>query len=404
MAEGEEKRITVKVAYNYFQSGNWDRALEEYKKLIAIDPMDFLVHNMLAEIYSRKGDKAEAVHEYLNAASLLRATNNMEKAVQAYTRILKLDPGNQDARDKIEEVVKTRMVEVRDLARRGQYKQALEVCERLEEKAPEHPLIMECILEVESLQKDQAQVAPVEPATGKEVSGGSPRPVGNADEVVVKREELVKNLYSMAEMYETKQSWDEAVEAYITILRFNPEDDSARTKLHDLYRKVTRQDKANEVWERIKSEDKRRIEQAKTLAKEPAKSAFISNEIQEPLAEPDYSVPKRAEFGDLAEMERLRLEAESRLRRAVEDRRERDKNQREAQMPALGTSQGAEIASAAKEIEETDRGVLITQAHMYIQQNLLIEAMRLCQRILEDDPQNQDVRGLLQRIFERKKF
>jgi tetratricopeptide (TPR) repeat protein len=331
----------------------------------------------------------------------------MEKAVQAYSRILKLDPENQDARDKIEEVVKTRMVEVRDLARRGQYKQALEVCERLEEKAPEHPLIMECILEVETLQKEQAQVPAVELTSNKEASGANFRPVGNDDEVIVKREELVKNLYSMAEMYETKQSWDEAVEAYITILRFNPEDDSARTKLHDLYRKVTRQDKANEVWERIKSEDKRRIEHAKTLAKEPSKSTGNSLEpqnSQEPLAEPDYSVPKRAEFGDLAEMERLRLEAESRLRRAVEDRRERDKNQREAQMPVMGTLQGQETTPATREIEETDRGVLITQAHMYIQQNLLIEAMRLCQRILEDDPQNQDVRGLLQRIFERKKF
>jgi len=41
---------------------------------------------------------------------------------------------------------------------------------------------------------------------------------------------------------------------------------------------------------------------------------------------------------------------------------------------------------------------------MYTQQNMLIEAMRLCQRILEMDLQNRDVRGLLQKIFERKKL
>ncbi|MCK5243601.1 tetratricopeptide repeat protein, partial [bacterium] len=50
MTEQEEKKVIVKVAYNYFQEGKWERALSEYKKLIALDPMDFLVHNMMAEI------------------------------------------------------------------------------------------------------------------------------------------------------------------------------------------------------------------------------------------------------------------------------------------------------------------------------------------------------------------
>jgi tetratricopeptide (TPR) repeat protein len=416
MAEGEEKRITVKVAYNYFQAGNWDRALEEYKKLIAIDPMDFLVHNMLAEIYNRKGDKVAAIHEYLNAAGLLRATNSMEKAIQAYTRILKLDPTYQDARDKIEEVIKTRMVEVHDLIRRGMLKQALELCGRLDEKLPNHPAVAEQIAEIGKLQQAQAAacVAQAEAASDPSVKEAALAAIeaaaGRGGDVGLKREEVVKNLYAMAEMYENKQAWDEAVEAYITILRFNPDDDSARMKLHALYRKVTRQDKAVEVWERIKSEDKRRIDHAKRLAKDPEPSATDSaippestpQAGNEALAEPMFTVPKRAEFNDLAEMERLRLEAESRLRRAVEDRRERDKTQREQQAPGpLVSEPGMPIAADADDVE---LGVLITQAQMYIQQNLLIEAMRLCQRILEDEPQNQDVRGLLQKIFERKKF
>jgi tetratricopeptide (TPR) repeat protein len=213
----------------------------------------------------------------------------------------------------------------------------------------------------------------------------------------------------MAEMYQGRQAWDEAVEAYITILRFTPDDDAARAKLHALYRKITRQDKAVEVWGRIQSEDKRRLEQAKRMAKEPPVSAETKRPggeaaPAEGLVEPRYSVPKRAELGDLAEMERLRLEAESRLRRAVEDRRERDKNLRETQEqgePAPGS--GAPAALEADQTEQ-DTGVLINQVQMYIQQNLLVEAMRLAQRILELDPLNQDIRGLLQKIFERKKI
>jgi tetratricopeptide (TPR) repeat protein len=393
MAENEEKRITVKVAYNYFQSGNWDRALEEYKKLIAIDPMDFLVHNMLAEIYSRKGDKTEAIREYLHAASLLRATNNMEKAVQAYGRVLKLDPQHVEAREKTEEVVKTRMVEANDLARRGLFKQALEVCERLDEKIPNHPLVQEALAEITKKKDEQAAA----PATA---TLSSVRDLAGAD-ASMKRDEVVKNLYAMAENYESKQSWDEAVEAYITILRFNPDDESARAKLHALYRNVTRQDKALEVWARIKSEDKRRLEHAKSQGQEQPPAEGGAGEAGAPPEEPNFTVPKRAEFGDLAEMERLRQEAESRLRRAVEDRRERDKTQRESQTPeaAAPAPAGSEAAEG-----EQDINVLTTQAHMYIQQNELIEAMRLCQHLLELDPQNQDVRGILQKIFERKKL
>lgn len=398
MGENEEKRITVKVAYNYFQSGNWDRALEEYKKLIAIDPMDFLVHNMLAEIYTRKGDKTEAIREYLHAASLLRATNNMEKAVQAYSRVLKLDPQHTEAREKTEEVVRTRMVEVGDLMRRGLFKQALEVCERLDEKIPDHPLIQETLAEIEKRKKDQVVVATPPVFAGTRDLA--------ATDTAMKRDDVVKNLYAMAENYEGKQSWDEAVEAYITILRFNPEDEAARSKLHALYRKVTRQDKAVEVWARIQSEDKRRLEHAKTKAKETPLPESGGSETGSGVLseEPNFTVPKRADFGELAEMERLRQEAESRLRRAVEDRRERDKFQRETQTPEAAATVPAASAGIDSPHSEQDISVLTTQAHMYIQQNLLVEAMRLCQHLLELNPQNQDVRGILQKIFERKKF
>lgn len=412
MSEQEEKRITVKVAFNCFQAGNWDRALEEYKKLIAIDPMDFSVHNMLAEIYSRKGDKGEAVREYLHAASLLRATNNMEKALQTYNRILKLEPGHLEAKDKIEEVIKTRLVEVHDLMRRNLFKQAMELCEKLDEKVPDHPLIVEKKAEIEARQKEQPAAAGSSSSQSNlAVPGLSP---SNAASDALKRDELVKNLYAMADLYENKQSWDEAVEAYITILRFQPEDDSARSKLHALYRKITRQDKATEVWQRIQTEDKRRIEQFKNLAKDAsgliqtspgdaAAEASAQLEDSQSLTEPDYSVPKRTEFSDLAEMEKLRLQAEERLRRAVENRRERDKSMREnSAIPASAAN--APVACGEPDQSEQDINVLINQAHMYVQQNLLIEAMRLCQRILEVEPQNQDVRTLLQQIFERKKI
>lgn len=394
MAGQEEKRIIVKVAYNYFQDGNWDRALDEYKKLIAIDPMDFLVHNMMAEIYSRKGDKAAAIREYLNAAALLRATNSMEKALLAYGRILRLDPDYREAREKIEEVVRTRLIEADEYIRKGSLKHAEDICERLLERVSDHPLVLEKQAEIERRQKEQ----PV-PSLERAVKSAPPAPGAKESEAVpsgfeqtINREHLVENLYAMAELYEKKQSWDEAVEAYITILRFQTEDTKARVKLHELYRKITRGDKAAEVWTRINSEEKKRLDQAKRLAREtkPAEPAGV-----QPPATGAAEENKGA-----SRLDQLRQRAEKKLRQAVEDRRERDKSSKSDAPMDLP----AQEAGAAQSQGEQELNVLMTQANIYIQQNLLAEAMRLCQRILELDPQNRYVRGLLQQIFEKKKL
>lgn len=394
MADQEEKRIIVKVAYNYFQDGNWDRALDEYKKLIAIDPMDFLVHNMMGEIYSRKGDKAAAIREYLNAAALLRATNSMEKALLAYGRILRLDPDYREAREKIEEVVRTRLIEADEYIRKGSLKHAEDICERLLERVPDHPLVLEKQAEIERRQKEQ----PV-PSLERAVKSAPPAPGAKESEAVpsgfeqtINREHLVENLYAMAELYEKKQSWDEAVEAYITILRFQTEDTKARVKLHELYRKITRGDKAAEVWTRINSEEKKRLDQAKRLAREtkPAEPAGV-----QPPATGAAEENKGA-----SRLDQLRQRAEKKLRQAVEDRRERDKSSKSDAPMDLP----AQEAGTAQSQGEQELNVLMTQANIYIQQNLLAEAMRLCQRILELDPQNRYVRGLLQQIFEKKKL
>jgi tetratricopeptide (TPR) repeat protein len=211
MVEHEEKRVTVKVAYNYFQSGHWDRALEEYKKLLEIDPMDFLIHNMLAEIYSRKGSKSEAVREYLNAAGLQRATNNLDKALLTYNRILRLEPENVDVPAKIAEIVQTRLQEIGEIMNRGSLAAALELCERLADRLPENTQVLEKLAEIQHrLQAPPAPSVPVPDPVAPAPSAFAPISRASAPAAkeispplpdhmpVIKREEVVKNLYSMA--------------------------------------------------------------------------------------------------------------------------------------------------------------------------------------------------------------
>jgi len=398
MPEQEEKRIIVKVAYNYFQSGKWDRALEEYKKLLDIDPMDFLVYNMMAEIYIRKGEKERAVSEYLKAASLLRATNNIEKAIHAYNHALKVDPDNSEAKAKIEEAVRFRIGEVDDLISRGALKNAYDLCDRLANKVPEHPMVKEKLDHIERLEDEAKNPAVKEPAV--------PTAAVSKDDNLNK-DVVVNNLLAMADRYEKKQAWDEAVEAYITVLRFQPEDDTARTKLRELYRKITQQDKAAEVWTRIRSEKQMKIEQFKEIAKTKPEAAEMSEAAPaETSPAPSATAAmldidqRKTELGaTVSELEKLRIQAEERLRRAVEDRRERDKSK--AGVPVAAPAPEPETEPVQEKAEQDIR-VLLTQAQMYIYQNLLVEAMRLCQKILELDPQNKEVRGLLKQIYDKK--
>jgi tetratricopeptide (TPR) repeat protein len=371
----EEKRVIVKVAYNYVQLGKLDRALEEYKKLVAIDPMDFLVHSMMAEIYLKKGDKEQAISEFLKAGSLLQATNNLEKAVHAYNHILKLEPSHVESQTKIAEIVRTRLVEIDDLMRRGFVSNATEMCERLLQRLPQHP-------ELEKKFKE------IEQAGNAGVRGSAVKAEEHANQ------EMLANLLLMAQQYEKQESWEEAVEAYITILRLQPSE-QVQERLRGIYRHLSRKEKSQTVWDRISAERQKNVEMAKQMAKSQDKPqtesavARLMNRIAQESGTPGKPQPGQ-------DLDRLRQQAEEKLRLAVQDRRERE---RQKTAPVEESS-----ARRAEAEQESNVQLLLTQAQMYVQQNLLADAMRLAQNILEQDPQNKDVRGILLQIFQKKKL
>ncbi len=377
MGEKEEKRIILKVAYNHYQRGKWERALEEYKKLVALDPMDFLIHNMIAQIYIHLKKKEPAINEFMKAANLLRATNSLDKALQTLQQILKLEPEHKETKIKIEEVIRVRLVEVDEFIRRGSLKNAAEICESLAEKVPGHSLVKDKEVAIEARRMEQqARRTESTPASVKDSQQ-------TVEDEIEKNAEVAKNLYVMAARYEERQAWDEAVEAYITILRLQPQDDEARRKLHGLYHKITRHDNAATVWARINSESQRSIERAKQLAKAG------------PSLPPAGKLNKSGK-----KMEELRIKAEERLRHAVKEKKNRDKQQK-GKISEAGTESKPQPASGESK-KDQELHELVTQTRIYIRQNKLVGAMQLCQRMLELDSRNADVSGLLKQIYDKK--
>ena len=60
-----DKKNIIKMAYLYFQEGRWDKAIEEYRKLLELDPHDLKTHNMIADVYVKKRDIQQAFKEYV---------------------------------------------------------------------------------------------------------------------------------------------------------------------------------------------------------------------------------------------------------------------------------------------------------------------------------------------------
>ncbi|HEY5037632.1 MAG TPA: tetratricopeptide repeat protein, partial [bacterium] len=113
----DDKAALIKTAYSYYQKGDWDRAIEEYHKLAELDPKDLNVHNMLADIYAKKGDPQEALQQYDLVAQGFDQKNQVDKVLQVYKRMLKLvpnDPALSTAVKDLMEKYLTRAAELED--------------------------------------------------------------------------------------------------------------------------------------------------------------------------------------------------------------------------------------------------------------------------------------------------
>lgn len=88
---GGDKKNIVKMAYIYFQEGRWDKAIEEYKKLLALDPEDINTHNMLGDVYVKKGSSREAFEEYIKVSTDFSSRGQTDKAVIVNKKIAALD-------------------------------------------------------------------------------------------------------------------------------------------------------------------------------------------------------------------------------------------------------------------------------------------------------------------------
>ncbi len=96
----DDKANIVKMAFVYAQEGEWYKAIEEYKKLLILDPGDAHVHNQMGDAYAKKKDDLEAFQSYLKAREVYERQGNALKVANVDKRIAKLSPDSMDIKQR----------------------------------------------------------------------------------------------------------------------------------------------------------------------------------------------------------------------------------------------------------------------------------------------------------------
>lgn len=90
-------QAALRAAELYLKNRDVQKAIENWGRVTRLDPENLQAHSRLAMVYERLGEKSRSVSEYLAAASALQNSGNTEKARQAIEQALRINPNSQEA-------------------------------------------------------------------------------------------------------------------------------------------------------------------------------------------------------------------------------------------------------------------------------------------------------------------
>lgn len=136
----------VKVADNYVRSNFFLKAIAVYRKILRTDPDNLEVNQAMASLLERQGLGLDACNQYLRLVELYEKTGDTEKILQTYKKIVDLDPANASIQKKLAEVFLSSKEDVkgcehllnaaRSLSKSGDFNAAMDCYSRAVQIAP----------------------------------------------------------------------------------------------------------------------------------------------------------------------------------------------------------------------------------------------------------------------------
>ena len=90
-------RTYLRAAELYLKNREVNKALENWDRVIQLDPENLTAHARLAGVYERIGEGQRAANEYLAVASLAQHAGDMERAVRSVNQALQIMPNHSEA-------------------------------------------------------------------------------------------------------------------------------------------------------------------------------------------------------------------------------------------------------------------------------------------------------------------
>ena len=98
------KNKIIVMAQKFIAKSQWDKAVKELQKAVALDPGDVRTLLKLGDVYAKKGDRENATKTYKEVADSYSQQGFFLKAVAVHKQILKQDKDNLDVRLKLAEL------------------------------------------------------------------------------------------------------------------------------------------------------------------------------------------------------------------------------------------------------------------------------------------------------------
>jgi tetratricopeptide (TPR) repeat protein len=93
---GIDRSKVLHSAQLFASKGQFDAAINEWKKLSAESPGDGSIHNSIGDLHLKRNATTEAVASFIQAANAFRGEGATLKAIATYKKVLKLDPSRYD--------------------------------------------------------------------------------------------------------------------------------------------------------------------------------------------------------------------------------------------------------------------------------------------------------------------
>jgi tetratricopeptide (TPR) repeat protein len=100
----EANKCFSQVAENYVQNNFFLKAIAVYKKILKADPDNLAINATIASLYAKQGLSIDARNQYMRVAGLLEQEGKTREQLDAYEKVVELDPQNSTIQQKLAEL------------------------------------------------------------------------------------------------------------------------------------------------------------------------------------------------------------------------------------------------------------------------------------------------------------